>query len=128
MIKRFIILLFSAFLALAFTEKNEAKECADILPPIEVGSIEEVSPLEDAPLSEYGIPRQNTYSSPTRTLQAAKRTTSSTNSCGKITFTIKSHKNQDSKSIFRTLAYGMCGYFGISSPQRLLISLRKLII
>lgn len=128
MSKRFLILLFSAFLSLVLADKNEAKECAGTFPPIEVDSIEEETPLEDAPLSEYGIPRQNTYSSTARTLQAAKRTNSTTNSGGKITFIIKSNKNQDTRSLFRTLTSQICDYSGIRSPQRLLISLRKLII
>lgn len=124
---RFLILLFSAFFALAFSDRTESKECREFIPNHEVVTIEEEFSQDDAPLSEYGIPRQNTYSSPTRTLHTAKRTTTTTGGC-KIKYATKSCKHQDTNSFFHTLAFCVCDYSGINSPLRLLISLRKLII
>lgn len=124
--KRFIILIFSAILAFAFSEKSQSTENDNSVHTYTLDRITEPSINEDSPASEYGIPRQNSYSSTARTVQVAKRTSSTGHN--NISLAVKAGKILDSKVYLRTLAFCQCDFSGTFAAQRRLISLRKLVI
>ena len=124
--KRFIILLFAAILAFAFSDNSQSKESYSFVHEHSLDEINEISFNEDGPSSVYGIPRQNSYSAPARNVQVAKRTSSTGHH--NISLAVKAGKNLDSKVYLRTLAFCQCDFSGKFSIQRLLISLRKLVI
>ena len=124
--KRFTILLFAAILAFAFSYNRQGKEAETFVCSYEFEEISDNSYHEDSPLSEYGIPRQNSYSSPARNVQVAKRTSSTGHS--HISIAVKAGKNLDSKVYLRTLTFCQSDFSGKFTAQRRLISLRKLII
>ena len=124
--KRFIILLFAAILAFAFSDNSQSKENISFVHEHSLDEINEISFNEDSPASEYGIPRQNSYTSPARTVQVAKRTSSTGHH--NISLAVKAGKNLDSKVYLRALAFCQCDFSGRFCTQRRLISLRKLVI
>ena len=124
--KRFIILLFAAILAFAFSDNSQSKENIYFVHEHSLDEVNQISFNEDSPASEYGIPRQNSYSSPARTVQVAKRTSSTGHS--HISIAVKAGKNLDSKVYLRALAFCQCDFSGKFTAQRRLISLRKLVI
>lgn len=124
--RRFIILVFAAILAFAFSDNSQSKENISFVHEHSLDEINEISFNEDSPESEYGILRQNSYTSPARTVQVAKRTSSTGHH--NISLTVKAGKNLDSKVILHTLAFCQCDFSGKFAAQRRLISLRKLVI
>lgn len=129
MSKRYLILIFSAFLAMVLSDRTDCKECTNQYAQnvIETICADQSELMSAENPSEYGIPRQNSYSAPLRNLQPAKRTTSSGSST-QGTFAVKTGKSIDVKAVFRTLAYCQSDFSGTYAPERLLISLRKLVI
>jgi hypothetical protein len=124
--KRFIILLFAAILAFAFSDNSQSKESFSFVHAHSLDEVNEISFNEDGPSSVYGIPRQNSYSSPARTVQVAKRPSSTGHN--NISSAVKAGKNLDSKVYLHTLALRQCDFSGKFRTQRRLISLRKLVI
>ena len=124
--KRFIILVFTAILAFAFSDNSQSKENVSFVHEHSLDEINEISFNVDSPASEYGIPRQNSYTSPSRTAQVAKRPLSTGQH--NISLAIKAGKNLDSKVFLRALAFCQCEFSGRFCTQRRLISLRKLVI
>ena len=124
--KRFIILLFAAILAFAFSDNSQSKENISFVHEQTLNEINEISFIEYSPASEYGIPRQNSYSTTARTVKVAKRTSSTGHH--NISLAVKAGKNLDSKVFLRALAFCQCDFSGKFAAQRRLISLRKLVI
>ena len=124
--RRFIILVFTAIIAFAFSDNSQSKENISFVHEHSLDEINEISFNEDSPESEYGIPRQNSYTSPSRTAQVAKRPLSTGQQ--NISLAVKAGKNLDSKVYLHTLALRQCDFSGKFRTQRRLISLRKLVI
>lgn len=125
--KRFFILFLAAILAFAFTDNSQSRNAEDFFVHTnELDQVHEITFNDGSPLSEYGIPRQNSYSSPARNVQVAKRTSSTGHS--HISIAVKAGKNLDSKVYLRALAFCQCDFSGKFTAQRRLISLRKLVI
>lgn len=124
--RRFIILVFAAILAFAFSDNSQSKENISFIHEQTLDELNEISFIEYSPASEYGIPRQNSYTSPARTVQVAKRTSSTGHH--NISLAVKAGKNLDSKVFLRALAFCQCDFSGRFCTQRRLISLRKLVI
>ena len=124
--KRFIILLFAVILAFAFSDNSQSKENISFVHEHSLDEVYEISFNEDSPASEYGIPRQNSYSAPARTVKVAKRNSSTGHH--NISLAVKAGKNLDSKVFLRALASCQCDFSGRFCTQRRLISLRKLVI
>lgn len=124
--RRFLILLLSTFLALVLSDRTEGKECMEDFSAYQTEELCEASFEADDNTSEYGLPRQNSYSAPLRNLQSAKRATSSVQSLNSLA--IRAGKAIDINIYLHTLTCHQADYSGIHTPGRLLISLRKLII
>ncbi len=125
--KRFFILFLTAILAFAFTDNSQSRNAEDLFVHThELDEVHEITFNDGSPLSEYGIPRQNSYSSPARNVQVAKRTSSTGYS--HISIAVKAGKNLDSKVYLRALAFCQSDFSGKFTAQRRLISLRKLVI
>lgn len=124
---KFLILLLSAFLALVLSDRTDGKTCTQTRPLCcDTETVDETSFESSDNRSEFGIPRQNSYSAPVRNLQPVKRTTSS-GQTSKI-FAVRTGKALDINIYLHTLACCQADYSGTYSPGRLLLSLRKLII
>ena len=126
--KRYLIRIVTAFLAMVLSDRTDSQECKAILDQniTETLCSDHTEINESENPSEYGISRHNSYSAPARNLQTAKRTSSS--GCSLNSFAVKAGKSIDIKSIFHALALCRSDYSGTYAPERLLISLRKLVI
>jgi hypothetical protein len=121
------MLFLAAILAFAFTDNSQCRNAEDFFVHTnELDEVHEITFNDGSPLSEYGIPRQNSYSSPARNVKVAKRTSSTGHS--HISIAVKAGKNLDSKVYLRALAFCQSDFSGKFTAQRRLISLRKLVI
>lgn len=126
MSRRFIILIVAFVFALTNSYRSESKDVIHV--PSEV--IEQIAPdelHEESPYnSDYGIARQNSFSSaPIRNLQPVQKRSGGTNVQKSI---IKSGKNLCQQIVSRQYGYVSYYYPSTYTPDRMIIQLRKLVI
>ena len=127
MSRRFIILIVAFVFALTNSYRSESKDVIHV--PSEV--IEQIAPdelHEESPVnSDYGIARQNSFSTPIRNLQPVQKRSGSggTNVQKSI---IKSGKNLCQQIVSRQYGYVSYYYPSTYTPDRMIIQLRKLVI
>lgn len=124
--RKFLILLFSAFLTTILSAGYDGKECVQTLLPSQTESVQQSSLETSDNHSEYCLPRQNSYSAPSRNLQPVKRTMSQRHTSN--IFAANTGKILDINIFLRTLTCHKTIISGPNAPVRRLISLRKLII
>jgi hypothetical protein len=125
MSKRFIILIVAFVFALTNSYRSESKDVIHV--PSEV--IEQIAPdelHEESPVnSDYGIARQNSFSTPIRNLQPVQKRSGGTSIQKSI---IKSGKNLCQQIVSRQYGYVSYYYPSTYTPDRMIIQLRKLVI
>lgn len=126
MSRKFLILIVTFVFALIFSDTSESKDVihvsTDLIEQISPDELEEQSPIN----SDYGIARQNSFSSaPIRNLQPVQKRSGGTSIQKSI---IKSGKNLCQQIVSRQYGYVSYYYPSTYTPDRMIIQLRKLVI